>query len=248
MKIAGGSGGIIGKKELQELSKVSDRSGAQLVQKLDTINAKLKEQGKVGINLSSGAANMLIREASKNPPMSSFYKYGGDPIFGPGKIGRTLEGMVGSRSTGGYINPISGQQSRSAAVGPTFLKRGMDLMPSGRETVRGVGKQYTYTGATSSTGPYNETNMPLTTPTPGVVPGPWAPTQSTVQPVEDVLPKEEPMTPEDTQAAGNFDSEAFGNWATGYKSARSSRKRSGRNAQGIGSQRVNPTGSFRGGM
>jgi hypothetical protein len=240
MKIAGSTGGSVGKKELQALSKASDRSGAQLIQRLDKINANLKEKGKVGINLSSGAANMLIRQASKAAPTYDNFLGLGKSAFGTGKIGKTLQGMVGSRSTGGYINPISGQQSRSTAVGPTFLARGMDLMPGGRQTVRGVGKQFEYTPGNK--GPYD--GMMDTT---GNDQGPPPPPSDGTGQIDTMLP-EPPPEEEKAPQFGAGISEALANWATGFKTARSSRKRSGPRAQGLGSQRVNPTGAFRGGM
>jgi hypothetical protein len=238
-----GTGGIT-KQELKTITQDSGKSSGAVVQKLDKINQNIKKNGGVGINLNSGAANMLIREASRATPAFGSI-FGGPSPFGTGRIGQTLQGMIGSRASGGYINPISGQQSRTAAVSPTLLARGMDLMPSGRQTVRGIGPQYT--GGASGAGPYNATNMPITKPTPGVGPGPWAPTQSTIIPKEEVIPAEEPMTPEDMAAAsaaasadGRFDSAVFGNWAPGFKAARSGRKRAGRNAQGLGSMRNAP--------
>ena len=197
IKIAGSTGGSISKRDLGSLSKDSGRSGAQLVQRLDKINANLKEKGKVGINLSSGAANMLIRQASKAAPTYDNFLGLGKSAFGTGKIGKTLQGMVGSRSTGGYINPQSGQQSRSAAVGPTFLARGMDLMPGGRQTVRGVGKQFEY--QPSPKGPYDGMSLEPSDPN---GPGPWAPKSTGEEITDDPITK--PMTPEEMEEASTI--------------------------------------------
>jgi len=235
LKIAG-TGGIT-KKELQTISDTTGRSGAQVVQRLDALNQKLKGKDQVGINLNSGAANMLIREATKNPPMSSFYKYGGEPTFGTGRLGKTLEGMLGTRSTGGYINPQSGRQSITPGTERTLLARGMDLMPSGRQTVRGIGKQFAGM-PTAGEG----TMMPATDTATGATEA--APIESYGElPFEEPLPEEEKV---DQMMPGS--SADLANWATGFKTARSSRKRSGPRAQGLASQRVNPTGAFRGGM
>jgi len=60
----------------------------------------------------------------------------------------------------------------------------------------------------------------------------------------------EPMTPEQMQEASRIEinmpgiGEDLSNWATGFRSKRSSRKRAGTMAQGLASQRVNPTGSW----
>ena len=240
LKIAGGTGGSVGKKELQALSKASDRSGAQLIQRLDKINANLKEKGNTGINLSSGAANMLIRQASKAAPTYDNFLGLGKSAFGTGKIGKTLQGMVGSRSTGGYINPISGQQSRSTAVGPTFLARGMDLMPGGRQTVRGVGKQFEYTPGNK--GPYD--GMNLNTNDPGPPPPPGAGSAGGgAQPQEPILPQveeEEEEIKDEIPSVFDGIGADLANWAPGFKSARSSRQKAGRKAQGLGQKKVAP--------
>ena len=228
LRIAG-TGGVT-KQELKTLTQASGKDSGKIIQNLDTLNAKLKDKGQVGINLNSGAANMLIREATKNPPMSSFYKYGGDPIFGSGKLGKTLEGMLGSRASGGYINPQSGKQFMTPAVERTLLPRGMDLMPSGRQTVRGIGKQFK--GTTAPADPLDdmmddeENDQGL-------------PTIPTVEPVEPTPPEKEEQQDININMPGSpFD---LASWATGFKTARSSRKRAGRSAQGLASQRVAPT-------
>ena len=233
LKIAG-TGGIT-KKELQTISDTTGRSGAQVIQRLDALNQKIKGNDQVGINLNSGAANMLIREATKNPTMDSFYKYGGKPTFGTGRLGKTLEGMLGTRSTGGYINPQSGQQSITPGTERTLLARGMDIMPSGRQTVRGIGKQFAGmpTAGEGTMMPAAETATGATEAAPIAAP--------------DMLP-ELPPEEEKVDQMMPGSSADLANWATGFKTARSSRKRSGPRAQGLASQRVNPTGAFRGGM
>jgi hypothetical protein len=47
------------------LQKTTGKSPEKLIGKLDKINTKLEGKGKAGINLKSGAANMLIKEAQK---------------------------------------------------------------------------------------------------------------------------------------------------------------------------------------
>ena len=222
LKIAG-TGGIT-KQELNTITDASGKSGAQVIQRLDNLNRNLREKDQVGINLNSGAANMLIKEASKAAPGYDNFLGLGQSAFGPGKIGSTLQGMVGSRSTGGYINPVSGKQSMTPAVERSLLPRGMDLMPSGRQTVRGIGKQF---GMPTT----NET-IPIKGPD---VDNDIKPTDQDLLP--DLLPEEEKV---DQMMPGAGSSADLANWATGFKTARSSRKRAGRQAQGIGSQRVAP--------
>jgi hypothetical protein len=76
-----------------------------------------------------------------------------------------------------------------------------------------------------------------------------APTMQEVQsePMTAQLPEEQ-LPEEKTPQFMSGSSADLANWATGFKSKRSSRKGAGPRAQGLGSQRVNPTGSFRGGM
>ena len=249
-----GTGGIT-KQELKTITQDSGKSSGAIVQKLDKINQNIKKNDGVGINLNSGAANMLIREASKAAPGYDNFLGLGASTFGTGKIGETLQSMVGSKATGGYINPQSGQQSMTPAVERTLLPRGMDLMPSGRQTVRGVGQQYT--GGTSGAGPYNETNMPFTTLTPGVGPGPWANPSNTNQtntndnPIITQEPPAPPVTPNaaEQDALANQSAYDLANWSTGFRRKGSSRSKGPRNARTLGgSTRVNPVGSFRGGM
>jgi hypothetical protein len=160
--------------------------------------------------------------------------------FGTGQIGKTLQGMMGSRASGGYINPQSGQQSFTAAVPSRMMDGGTAIRPGGRPTVRGFGKQFT--GMPSSKGPYDGMMDNLD----GNDQGPPPPPPTTT-PVEPMIPEELPEE-EQTPQFMSGSSADLANWATGFKSKRSSRKGAGPRAQGLGSQRVNPTGSFRGGM
>jgi len=229
LKIAG-TGGIT-KQELNTITDASGKSGAQVIQRLDDLNRNLREKDQVGINLNSGAANMLIREASKAAPSYDNFLGLGQSAFGPGKIGSTLQSRVGSLSTGGYINPLSGQQSMTPAIARSLLPGGLDLMPSGRETVRGIGKQYqvperfmpkTDADAEDTTNTVNGTDG-----TDGIDP---------TIPIEPE--KEEEKQDININMPGSpFD---LASWATSYRAARSSRKRAGRQAQGIGSKRVAP--------
>ena len=242
LKIAGGGQGI-GGGELKRILGGGGKnvSGGQVVKRLDKVNERLAANDMTGINLKSGAANYLTRQATKNPTMDSFYKYGGEPTFGTGKIGQALQGMVGTRATGGYQGKDGYIGGASPAVARTILPRGMDLMPSGRQTVRGIGKQFTGM-PTSTTGPNDGMMDNLTGNDQGLPP---PPDSSSMEPeILPELPPEEEAVP---QMGPSLD-EAIANWAAGFKTARSSRKRSGPRAQGLASQLVNPTGGFRGGV
>ena len=241
LRIAGGGRGI-GGKELKNILDTGGKnvSGGQVVKRLDKINERLTANDMTGINLKSGAVNFLTRQAEKQGPGIDNFLGLGKSTFGPGKIGQALQGMLGTRETGGYINPQSGQQSMTPGKARTILPRGMDLMPSGRQTVRGIGKQYEVPSRLMQSG----TLAPVTGD--GIAPEGISPTETPITAPE-MLPE---LPPEEGKAPqfGASLSEALANWATGFKTARSSRKRSGPRAQGLASQRVNPTGAFRGGM
>ena len=114
----------------------------------------------------------------------------------------------------------------------TTLARGMDLMPSGRQTVRGIGKQYEVPSRLMQPSVATTTGGPAAGGTPATG-GTTVPT-TTEETVPDVV--------EPTAAATSMDpfQTALANWAQGFRRKQSSRKMAGRSAQGYGSQRVNP--------
>jgi len=230
LKIAG-TGGIT-KQEFKNIAETTGKSSGALIQRLDKINQNLKGKGQVGINLNSGAANMLIKEAG---PAYGTTFLGMQPTFGTGRIGKTLEGMRGTRATGGYQNPQSGFGRVTPGTEPKFMMGGTAIRPGGREVVQGFGKQFAGmpTAGAGTIMPTTETATGATEPAPITAP----------EMLPELPPEEEKV---DQMMPGS--SADLANWATGFKTARSSRKRSGPRAQGLASQRVNPTGAFRGGM
>jgi hypothetical protein len=223
LKIAG-TGGIT-KKEFKDITETTGKSSGALVKRLDKINQNLKAKDKVGINLNSGAANMLIKEAG---PAYGTTFLGMEPTFGTGRIGKTLEGMRGTRATGGYQNPQSGFGRVTAGTEPRFMMGGTAIRPGGRETVRGFGKQYQGIPTTAATSAGEGTTMPATSGTVAAAP-------STTE-----LPPELPIEEEKVDPMMIGVGADLASWATGFKTKRSSRKMAGRSAQGYGSQRVNP--------
>jgi hypothetical protein len=230
LKIAG-TGGIT-KTELQNISNTTGRSGAQVIQRLDALNQKLKGKDQVGISLNSGAANMLIRQAQKQPTGM----FGMSSQFGTGQIGKALQGMLGTPGSAGYMRQGQMVGGRQGIPGTGLMMGGTAIRPGGRPTVRGFGKQF----AGMPTSGEVET-------TPVVE----EPTTATDLPVDDfAMPTMEEEKPEEEEKPQFMPGSAadLANWATGFKSKRSSRRGAGPRAQGLGSQRVNPTGAFRGGM
>jgi hypothetical protein len=228
LRIAGGGQGI-GRKELKSILEEGGKnvSGGQVVQRLDKINARLAENDLTGINLKSGAANMLTKEAG--PAYGGMYGLTQKPMFGTGPLGKMLEGMRGTRATGGYQNPQSGSGEVTAGTKRTILTRGLDLMPSGRQTIRGIGKQYEVP---------SRLMQPSVAPTTG---GPAAGDgeQPATNIAEPILTLEEESPASITEPMSPFQT-ALANWAQGFRRKQSSRKQAGRGAQGYGSQIVKP--------
>jgi hypothetical protein len=123
--------GGITRKEFQQAAKQTGASSQQLVQKMDIMNKAGQD-----VRLNSGAANMLIKQAQKATPKSLGYQ----PVdFGTGNIGRALQGMLGTRATGGYQNPQSGYGEVTPAVAPSLMIGGTQIRPGGRVAVRPMG-------------------------------------------------------------------------------------------------------------
>jgi len=138
----GGSGGVkatlrtlapggITKKEFEQVAKQTKASSQDIVKTMDIMNKAGQD-----VRLNSGAANMLIKQMEKATPQMFGYQ---QPDFGGGRIAKTLQGMMGSRASGGYINPQSGQQSFTAAVPSQMMIGGTQIRPGGRVAVRPMG-------------------------------------------------------------------------------------------------------------
>jgi len=230
LRIAGGGGGI-GSKELKNILETTGKSQGQVIKQLDKINTKLGGADKTGINLKSGAVNYLTNQASKQSGYDAFKNMlSGESQFGTGRLGQALQGMVGDRGFGGTM--IKGQLGGvREPVARTILPRGMDLMPSGRQTVRGIGKPYEVPGRLMQPSIAATTEVP----TAGVTPA----TGDTTMPT--AAQEEVPAVVEPTVATtmDPFQT-ALANWSQGFRRKQSSRQKAGRGAQGLGSQRVAP--------
>lgn len=227
LKIAG-TGGIT-KSELSTIADTTGKSTSDIIKRLDKINQNLKGKDQTGINLNAGAANMLIKEAQKSTPSI----FGAQPSFGTGRIGQTLQGMLGTPGYTAPRNPQSGAPyggSYAATPGTGLMMGGTAIRPGGRQTVRGFGKQYQ--GMSAATGDTTTTAGGTTAPAAGGT------TMPSTTPSITELPPDMPgeATPMSMPGIG-LD---LANWATGFKAKRSSRKGAGARAQGYGSQRVNP--------
>jgi len=230
LRIAGGGYGI-GKSELDTLVGLGkDKakiSPDKLIRRLDKINAKLIEGDKTGISLKSGAANKLIRKTSKLNPLER-----SQLNFGTGRIGMQIQGMLGDPGSPGYMRQGQRVGARDA-VGPTFLAKGDDIGPKGKIQNRGVGKQYEVPARLLGTEPAAGESMA----------GDGEASQTIG---EEITTAESPIPEEETTAmtipgAGDFD---LTSWATGYRRAKSSRRKAGKGAQGLSSMKKSPFTSW----
>jgi hypothetical protein len=232
IRIAGGGGGL-SKSELNTLME-SGKNQGQIIRQLDKVNAKLKDQDKGSINLKSGAANMLIRQANKNRTNLLGRR---DFEFGTGRIGQQLGDMSGLNTPITSPNRrVFNSPQRGEEFTPEFLDRGMDLTGRGAtgKTVRGVGKGYDVP----------DRFLPKPEPEPELEPQPQPEPEPEEVFEEPVIPEPEPEEEQDRSASSGAGGLDLASWATGFKKARSARQRAGRPAQGLASQKKNPFKSW----
>ena len=130
-----GEGGIT-KKELNNIIKSTGAPAQTVIRRLDAVNQSLKSKDRERIGLNSGAANMLIKQNTKNP-VSPFSQGKG---YGSGQIGKTLQSMMGSPGYTAPRNPQSGGPyggSRSATPAQMMIG-GTQIRGGGRVAVKGL--------------------------------------------------------------------------------------------------------------
>ena len=121
-KVIRQAGSNISKKEMNQVVKAAGGNVQKAVNRIASVQQNFKAADKPAPVVASGAANMLIRQAQSTPTATN---------FGSSKLGQTLQEMVGSRASGGYINPQSGQQSFTAAVPSQMMTGGDVIRPGG---------------------------------------------------------------------------------------------------------------------
>ena len=179
-----GEGGI-SKQELNQISKTFDKTGGSIVQRLDKANQNIRAKGNTGINLNAGAANMLIRQQTKQSP-TGYDAYlnrvsGGSP-FGSGRIGSVLQ----ARSSG---TGVLGKPGNLMTLGDT-------IRPGGREAAQGFGRnQYKLPNTAISNNPNSNSNS-----NPTVLPGNGGSSALPTAPVNNALTIN-PQTPAPVAAA-----------------------------------------------
>ena len=144
IRVAGENG--IGKNELRKISEATGKDPGKIIGKLDKINTKLDTKGKAGIDLKSGAGNMLVRNAQKSP---RGFGINTSP-FGKGAIGSTLQSMLSTPAMPGIM--VKGHRTGGRPEDPGFnpgghpdknrMIGGTVLRADGGIANKGAGDQY----------------------------------------------------------------------------------------------------------
>jgi hypothetical protein len=145
LRVAGENG--ISKGDFKTIAETTGKDPEKIIGKLDKINTKLEDKDKAGINLKSGAANMLIKKAQKSSDKYLGYR---TPDFGEGAIGSTLQSMISTPANAGTW--IKGQLTGGREADPGFNPGGSPdknrmiggdvIRPTGKIANKGVGEQY----------------------------------------------------------------------------------------------------------
>jgi hypothetical protein len=245
IRVAGENG--ISKSDFKTIAEAKGNNPEKIIGKLDKINTKLETKGKAGIDLKSGAANMLVKNATKSSNKSMGYR---TPDFGEGAIGSTLQSMIstpardatwvkgtllgGSEANPGF-NP-GGSPNKNRLIGGTVIRS------TGEIANKGVGEQYKLPNRFKGEDEVVDNDDENTTNTDGdgdgdgIING-GGDTPITPEPTDPV----EEIDRSASSGAGGLD---LASWATGFKKARSARQKSGPSAQGLASQKKNPFKSW----
>jgi hypothetical protein len=243
IRVAGENG--ISKSDFKTIAEAKGNNPEKIIGKLDKINTKLETKGKAGINLKSGAANMLVKKAQKSSDKYRGYR---TPDFGEGAIGSALQSMISTPANAGTW--IKGQLTGGREADPGFnpggkadknrMIGGTVLRPDGKIANKGVGEQYKLPNrfkdeeeekvVEEEKDPIKEEEKD-----PIIEEDPITPE------IPEPEPEEEEVDKSASSGAGGLD---LASWATGFKKARSARQKSGPNAQGLASQKKNPFKSW----
>ena len=245
LRIAGENG--ISKGDFKTIAEATGKSPEKIIGKLDKINTKLEDKDKAGINLKSGTANMLVREAQKSSDKYRGYR---TPDFGEGAIGSTLQSMISTPANAGTW--IQGRLTGGREADPGFnpggspnknrMVGGEVIRPSGKIANKGAGEQYKlpkrFTGEDEvvDTGGGDIGG--------GDIGGGGTGDDTPIQPIAPVDEVDAPVDEVDRSASSGAGGLDLASWATSFKRARSSRQRAGRSAQGLASQKKNPFKSW----
>jgi hypothetical protein len=116
------AGPIISKKEMNQIVKAAGGDVQKAVNRI----ASVQQNAPVAPSVASGAANMLIKQATPGTN------------FGTSRLGQTLQGMMGTPGSPGQRNPQSGAPYGGSAVAATpaqLMMGGTMIRPGGRIAV-----------------------------------------------------------------------------------------------------------------
>jgi hypothetical protein len=250
IRVAGENG--LGKRDYKTIAETTGKSDEKIIGKLDKINTKLEEKGKAGIDLKSGAANMLVKKATKSSNKSMGYR---TPDFGTGAIGSTLQSMISTpeRSATWIKGQLTGGREADPGFNPggspnkNRLISGTVIRSTGNIANKGVGDQYKMPNRFKGEDEVDDNNDDNNDDTTTKIDDTTTNTNNTTINTGDDLTattEENPVEEVDRSASSGAGGLDLASWATGFKKARSARQKSGRNAQGLASQKKNPFKSW----
>jgi hypothetical protein len=247
LRVAGENG--ISKSNFKDIAEAKGNNPEKIIHKLDKINTNLIEKGKAGIDLKSGAANMLIKKAQKSSDKYRGYR---TPDFGEGAIGSALQSMISTPANAGTW--IKGQLTGGREADPGFnpggkadknrMIGGTVLRPDGKIANKGVGEQYKLPKRFKGEDEVVEDNNEDTNGDGDGDGDEIINTGDDIITTGDEITEEEPVEEVDRSASSGAGGLDLASWATGFKKARSARQKSGPNAQGLASQKKNPFKSW----
>ena len=122
------AGAIITNKEMNKIVKAAGGDTQKAVNRIASVQKNAKSAGKQAPSVAAGAANMLIKQAQSKQATT------GTPSFGSSKLGKTLQGMVGTPGSAGYMR--QGQTvGAQPAVPAQLMMGGTMIRPGGRTAV-----------------------------------------------------------------------------------------------------------------
>jgi hypothetical protein len=254
IRVAGENG--ISKGDFRTIAEAKGNNPEKIIGKLDKINTKLETKGKAGIDLKSGAANMLVRKATKSSNKSMGYR---TPDFGEGAIGSTLQSMISTpeRSATWIKGQLVGGREADPGFNPggspnkNRLISGTVIRSTGNIANKGVGDQYKmpnrFKGEDEVVDNNEDNNDDNNDDTTTKIDDTTTNTDDTTINTGDDLTEtteEDPVEAVDRSASSGAGGLDLASWATGFRKARSARQKSGRPGQGLASQKKNPFKSW----
>lgn len=222
---AAGADGNLGKKELLKITKSTGKDADRIIRQLDKVNTKSASNNKAPIGLGSAAANSLLKTRTNG---TMFGQSMDDLGLGIGKYANYGKGAIGQAIL---------QAKGTYNYDTNSFTQGTGRIPQGQQVFG------SYNGAPQlQIKPQNNVNAGFTGPgggtdNPKVITDPINKDPVVQDPITPNV-AEEPVKPI-FQSANNDN--LSGN-ATGFRTSKSSWKKSGKNMAGTNSLKIKPTG------